>query len=128
MTKFIIDTHVLIWHLTDADTLSKIAKKAIQNIDNQIFISIVSLWEIAIKTNIGKLNLNYSLQDIITEVKNIGFEILPIEPQNLYILEQLELHHRDPFDRLIIAQGISEDAIVITKDENFSLYPVQLLW
>ena len=128
MAQFLLDTHTLIWHLTDAPDLSNKVKKNIENIDNQIVVSIVSFWELAVKINIGKLNLNYSLQEIIQEVEQLGMEVLEIKPTHLFHLLDLPLHHRDPFDRLLIAQAQSENLILLSKDENFPLYDVIISW
>lgn len=128
MAQFLLDTHTLIWHLTDAPNLSNKVKEDIENIDNQIFVSIVSLWELAVKINIGKLNLNYSLKEIIQEVEQLGIEILEIKPTHLFHLLNLPLHHRDPFDRLLIAQAQAENLILLSKDENFPLYDVVINW
>ena len=128
MAQFLLDTHTLIWHLTDAPDLSNKVKKNIENIDNQIVVSIVSFWELAVKINIGKLNLNYSLQEIIQEVEQLGMEVLEIKPAHLFYLLDLPLHYRDPFDRLLIAQAQSENLILLSKDENFPLYDVIVSW
>ncbi len=128
MTKFLLDTHTLIWHLTDSTELSSKAKKTIENPKNQAFVSIVSFWEIAIKINIGKLNLNYSLQELMAESEKLGFEILEIKQAHLLALLNIPLHHRDPFDRILIAQSTVESMTLISKDTNFPLYDITLLW
>ena len=128
MAQFLLDTHTLIWYLTDAPDLSKKVKKNIENAENQIVVSIVSFWELAVKINIGKLKLSYSLQEIIQEVEKLSIEILEIKPVHLFSLLELPLHHRDPFDRLLIAQAQSENLILLSKDENFPLYDVVVNW
>ena len=128
MAQFLLDTHTLIWYLTDAPDLSKKVKKNIENPENQIVVSIVSFWELAVKINIGKLKLSYSLQEIIQEVEKLSIEILEIKPVHLFSLLELPLHHRDPFDRLLIAQAQSENLILLSKDENFPLYDVVVNW
>jgi PIN domain nuclease of toxin-antitoxin system len=128
MAQFLLDTHTLIWHLTDAPELSPKAKQTIENAENQAFVSIASFWEIAIKINIGKLNLNYSLQELLTESEKLGFEILDLRQSHLLTLINIPLHHRDPFDRILIAQSIAESMTLISKDTNFPLYDIMLLW
>jgi PIN domain nuclease of toxin-antitoxin system len=128
MAQFLLDTHTLIWHLTDAPELSPKAKQTIENAENQAFVSIASFWEIAIKINIGKLNLNYSLQELLMESEKLGFEILDLRQSHLLTLINIPLHHRDPFDRILIAQSIAESMTLISKDTNFPLYDIMLLW
>jgi PIN domain nuclease of toxin-antitoxin system len=93
-----------------------------------LLLSIASLWEITIKVSLGKLKLASNLQDTFANIEKNGFEILPIETAHLLELEKLEYFHRDPFDRLIIAQSISERIPVISSDDKFSKYPVDLVW
>lgn len=127
--QYILDTHTLIWFLEDSPKLSNEAKKRITNIQNQCFISICSLWEIAIKLSINKLSLDVSFDDFKTEIQRNDFTILPIEFEHLQQLQQLKFHHRDPFDRLIIAQAQSENIAIISKDENFRKYEnVTIIW
>jgi PIN domain nuclease of toxin-antitoxin system len=99
----------------------------IENNDN--FLSIVSIWEIAIKYGIGKLNLGLPFNDFIDQqiIPN-GIQILNIQLEHLKVFADLPLHHRDPFDRLLIAQAIVEDIPIISVDSLFSLYPVQTIW
>ncbi|WP_317132756.1 type II toxin-antitoxin system VapC family toxin [Pedobacter sp. BS3] len=93
------------------------------------FISIASLWEIAIKINIDKLKLDISFSELWKNIQANGFEILPVTFEHLQQLLLLDFHHRDPFDRIIIAQACSEHMPMITKDANFRLYSqAQVLW
>lgn len=126
--KFLLDTHSLIWFLEDSLKLSIRAKNEIKNPKNECFVSIVSLWEIALKIGIGKLELDIPFSEFEMEIYKNNFEILPIEFEHLQQLNQLEFYHKDPFDRLLIAQAQSEKMIFISKDENFNKYKVEVLW
>ena len=95
---------------------------------NILWISIASLWEIAIKVNIGKLELAEPLREILNKLPEVGISVLAIDPQHILEVETLELIHRDPFDRIIIAQGIAEDFEIISSDDVFKAYPVRLHW
>jgi PIN domain nuclease of toxin-antitoxin system len=96
--------------------------------DIDILLSIASLWEIAIKTNLGKLELPNTYQEFISEQISLNsIEILPITIMHLDVVSKLPLHHRDPFDRLIISQAISEDIPIVSVDRNIHLYKIELL-
>lgn len=128
MISNLLDTHALIWFLDGDDSLSKTARKAIENNRSVNFVSIASLWEIAIKVSLKKLEINASLADVFSLVLRNGFVILPILPEEILVLAGLPFHHRDPFDRLIIAQALYNDLAVITKDDNFKAYEVNCIW
>ena len=102
--------------------------KKIEDPVNINFLSVGSLWEIAIKINIGKLKLSYPYDTVIQQIEENGMELLPIKFIHTQQLIDLPLHHRDPFDRLIIAQAMAEDMMIISKDENFHYYPVEIIW
>ena len=109
-------------------TLSPKAASQIADINNECFLSVASLWEIAIKINIGKLILKVLFNDIVKLILENNIEILPINFNHLQKMLTFELFHRDPFDRVIIAQAITENLTVIGKDKNFKLYPVNCYW
>ena len=119
----LLDTHILLWYLEDDARLSQKHIDAIENLANRKFLSIVSLWEIAIKISVGKLTIS---QPISTFVPN-EITIVPIEIKHLTSFQNLPLHHRDPFDRLIISQAIVENMNLLSDDANFPLYQVNLL-
>jgi PIN domain nuclease of toxin-antitoxin system len=125
---FLLDTHTFIWFINGDRSLSETAINNIKNVDHTCFISIASIWEIAIKTNLNKLSLKSDFDEIIDLLDNNKIEILPITFEHIQILNRLEFHHKDPFDRIIIAQGLSEKFIIITKDEIFKKYPVEVQW
>ncbi|MBF0103282.1 MAG: type II toxin-antitoxin system VapC family toxin [Desulfobacterales bacterium] len=128
MTNLLLDTHAFMWFVNGDQMLGDGARKSIENIGNQNFISVASLWEIAIKINIGKLSLSKPYHYIKQQIEENHIELLPINFSHTLQLVNLPLYHRDPFDRLIIAQAMTENMVVITKDENFKNYPIQIVW
>lgn len=124
----LLDTHALIWFIEGDRLLSDKAISAINDEADFNFVSIASIWEIAIKLNVQKLKLETSFLGIQKKMDENGFKLLPVNFEHTLILKDLPLHHRDPFDRMIIAQSITEDLTIISKDKNFSLYPIKLLW
>lgn len=126
--NYLLDTHTLLWFLEDDEKLGDLAKSEIVNIENKCFVSIASLWEIALKVNIGKLELGISFSDFEIEIQKNNIEILPINIEHLNILLSMEFYHRDPFDRILIAQAQCEGFIMITKDDNIEKYNLQVLW
>lgn len=127
--KLLLDTHVLIWLVEGTDNLSQAARQAIEDEDNSLHLSIVSLWEMTIKTSLGKLQLKIPLDRILESyIIPSGIEILPIHFDHLLVLRDLPLHHRDPFDRLLISQAQAEGLTLVSSDGFFSNYSVQTLW
>lgn len=108
--------------------MSDHARKAIERNDVVNFISIASLWEISIKISLGKLELKTPFSNISDQIFKNGFQILPITFEDTLTLTKLPFHHRDPFDRIIISQGISNKLSIISKDKNFNEYGVNLIW
>jgi PIN domain nuclease of toxin-antitoxin system len=104
-------------------------KMRVQIEDNENFVSVVSIWEIAIKYRIGKLNLEIPFDDFIDrQITPNGIQLLDIKLEHLKVVSALPLHHRDPFDCMLIAQAIAEDIILISADRVFTLYPAQIMW
>ena len=129
MVRYLLDTHTLLWFIAEDKQLSSSGQRLIRDSSSEIFISTASLWEIAIKINIGKLALNKPFEQLFSdELDSHGIEILDITVDALVQLTTLPLHHRDPFDRLIIAQAIVEGIPIISKDEAFDLYDVKREW
>ena len=126
---FLLDTHTFLWFINGDELLSAPAKNAILSPDSTKYLSIASLWEIAIKVNIGKLELDMPYKKLRTHISENGFELLPITFEHTLALSTLELYHRDPFDRIIIVQAMTEKFRVISLDKNFSKYKgLQVLW
>ena len=126
--KYLLDTHALLWFLEDDLQLPDKIGKEIVNGNNKCFVSVASLWEIAIKLSIGKLSLGFPFKKFASYLSNNDIELIPIELEHLIQVSDLNLYHRDPFDRVIIAQGIVEKLTVITKDDQFKKYPVKIMW
>jgi PIN domain nuclease of toxin-antitoxin system len=125
--QLLIDTHILIWFLEGNKLLPKLRRQIIANPQNDIFVSIASLWEIAIKISIGKLTLAKPLADIIKQITIENIEILSIVPEHTLQVSALPFHHRDPFDRIIIAQSQVENLPIMTDDGEFGNYGVKIL-
>lgn len=127
--KLLLDTHTLLWMSLDDSQLSDQARDLIADLDNDLWLSPASYWEIAIKVSLGKYLIAEPLDVFVNrEVTNNDVSILQINPQHAQILTSLPFHHRDPFDRLLIAQAMVEQLAVISKDEKFDAYGVQRLW
>ena len=127
--RALIDTSTFLWFISGNDKISVNARNSIAELENEILISEASLWEIAIKTSLGKLELLLPFDQFVSEhLEQNSINILQIKNDHLLKVIELDFHHRDPFDRLIIAQGISEQIPLITNDSAFSKYPVQLIW
>ena len=122
--KFLIDTHTFIWLIDDDPKLSSTCKGLIEDSDNEIFISIASLWEMAIKISIGKLKVAGVLQQMIDELYLRNIQILSINPSHVLKVETLPFHHKDPFDRIIVAQCLVENITAISVDEILDEYHV----
>ncbi len=126
--KVLLDTHIFLWAISDYARLSSRAGEVIRDSDNEVLVSIASAWEIAIKVGIGKFVMPVPLAPYLQRqlVKHrIG--VLSIQLSHLAMLEKLPLHHRDPFDRLLVAQCLEEDATLITVDSQLQRYPVRIV-
>ena len=126
--NIILDTHSFIWFINGDNNLSAKARKEIENPANINFISIASIWEMAIKVSLDRLEIMRPFEDIKNQIDNNGFEILPILFEHTLKLTNLTFHHRDPFDRLIIAQSVVEKMPIISKDKLFDKYKVKRIW
>jgi PIN domain nuclease of toxin-antitoxin system len=127
--KLLLDTHVFLWLMSEPSKLSPNALAACQDSGNQLTLSVASIWEIQIKQQLGKLKLDVVLGELIEEQQATnGLQILSVELPHILALNELPLHHNDPFDRLLIAQARTEHAHLISADAVFSQYPVDLLW
>lgn len=120
--QYLIDTHVFLWFISNAKELSRTAKTLIADGNNEIFISIAALWEISIKTALGKLTINGSYKSVIDDVTDNSIQILPVNFAHTVEQNKLPFHHRDPFDRIIISQAIVENMDFISADVIFDEY------
>jgi PIN domain nuclease of toxin-antitoxin system len=126
--KILLDTHAFIWFLEGSDRLSEKARKSIESDANRLYISIASFWEMAVKVSLGKLDLAISFDELHRLAMENDIEILPIQFEHTQLIAQLAFHHKDPFDRMIIAQSVVEAMPILTIDHSFSLYPCKVLW
>ena len=127
--KYLIDTHTLLWSVGNNPKLSKKAKNHYLNPNNDIFLSIASIWELSIKIGLQKLNLKLPLKEFVNiHILGNNIQILDIKLNHLYVIEKLPLHHRDPFDRLIVSQAIEENLPIIGMDEVFDNYEIKRIW
>jgi PIN domain nuclease of toxin-antitoxin system len=127
--KGILDTHTFLWFIAGDAKLSAAARAFIEDGDNETLLSIASPWEIAIKTSRGRLPLAEPFATLIPrQIRDNGFELLPISVDHLAAVASLPFHHGDPFDRLIIAQAIVEQVPVVGADPQFDAYPVTRIW
>jgi len=124
----LLDTHTFLWFVNDSPELSQTAGDLLES-EKDLLVSIASLWEIAIKVNLKKLTLTKEYEQFIPQQLAINnIQILNIELDHLAHYVNLPLHHRDPFDRLIIAQAISEQISIVSVDNKFDFYEIQRLW
>jgi PIN domain nuclease of toxin-antitoxin system len=127
--KSLLDTHTLLWFIAGSASLSAYARTLIEDAANEKFVSIVSIWETAIKVSIGKMSLSAPFDVLFPHQLQInGFELLPVKVEHISFITTLPFHHRDPFDRLLIAQAIEEKMTLVSVDEVFDDYGVTRLW
>ncbi|HEB78646.1 MAG TPA: type II toxin-antitoxin system VapC family toxin [Methylothermaceae bacterium] len=124
--RLLLDTHALIWWLMDDPNLPEAARDAIASPDNDVYVSHVSAWEIAVKRQLGKIE--FPLEDFADILATNQFEPLPIRLEHLLALGDLPMHHRDPFDRLLIAQAKNGNLTLVSRDRNMRAYGIRLLW
>ncbi len=124
----LLDTHAFIWFLNGDNQLSAKLKDAIADTSNTCFLSIASVWEIAIKISIDKLKIKGDFDQIVDFSTENDIEILPVTFTHVQQLMQLPYHHQDPFDRIIAAQALAENLSVGTKDSIFAAYGVEVFW
>ena len=127
--SLLLDTHTFLWFISGDTQLSNRASALIEDVNNDRFLSVASLWEIAIKVNIGKLALTESFGTLIPrELQNNAVAILPVKLEHLAKLVELPLHHRDPFDRLIVVQALVEQMTVVSSDDKLDAYGLRREW
>ncbi|MDK9719031.1 MAG: type II toxin-antitoxin system VapC family toxin [Trichlorobacter sp.] len=127
--RFLLDTHTFLWWVDGSPALSDEASKVIRNPRNDCFLSMASCWEMAIKSSIGKLTLVMSVERFVAEqIAEDGFVLLPIEFRHVCKVESLPFYHRDPFDRLLVAQSITEKMAIISADTTLDQYGVRRIW
>lgn len=126
--NLLLDTHAVIWFMTDDPLLPDSVKHAIEDPNNSCLISMASVWEKSIKHSLHKLQLGKHIGEIFQIIELSGLDVLPITKNHVLKLSDLPFHHRDPFDRMLIAQAISENLVIVTKDPWFENYPAKIQW
>jgi PIN domain nuclease of toxin-antitoxin system len=127
--RLLLDTHTFIWWDSEPGKLSSKALALCQDRSNTILLSVASVWEMQIKSQLSKLKLNSSLREVIeSQCKTNDLEVLPVDLEHVLALETLPTPHKDPFDRLLIAQANAENAILLSNDPLFQQYPVTVMW
>jgi len=127
--KVLLDTHAFLWLITGDDRLSENARQTFLNTENSLFFSAASLWEICIKKSLGKISLKDGwFQTIQAEMETNTIQWLPIEMTHCAEVTELPFHHRDPFDRMLIAQAIVEEMTLLSRDSPLSNYAIELIW
>ena len=127
--NILLDTHAYLWFVGGDERLSATARNAIENPENLKIISAASLWEITIKHGLGKLELRSGLRPVLMDlISSNGFDLLSIETGHLLELSELPMQHRDPFDRLLIAQAKADGLTVCSADRIFAKYGISILW
>ncbi len=130
--RYLLDTHVFLWALAKPENLSKTAIDLIENPENILFLSSASIWEISIKQTIGKLKILDKSLDLKTfvekAIEDLNLLKLSIQFEHIYTLHNIPYHHKDPFDRILIAQSVAENLILITDDKIIKKYKVRTIW
>ena len=127
--RLLLDTHTFLWFIDGAAALSPYARQLIEGRTNERLLSIASLWEMAIKVSLDRLTLRLSFTDLVAEhVHENAIELFGIRPTHLDVLTTLLFHHKDPFDRVIIAQGQVENIPIVSRDPAFDDYAIRRLW
>lgn len=120
--NLLLDTHVALWAITDSPKLSRQARELLQTPQASIWISVASVWEIAIKHSLGRGDMPVSSQDAVRYFRESGYRFLTIEAEHALALESLPAHHQDPFDRILVAQAMVEPMHLLTHDATVALY------
>ena len=125
----LIDTHTALWWINEHENLSKIAKTVLLDENNALYISIISSWEIAIKSSIGKLtDFDVGVGGFHKQLRFMPVKLLPIQQRHIEIVEKLPFLHKDPFDRMLIAQAATDNMTILTADENIHRYDILTIW
>jgi PIN domain nuclease of toxin-antitoxin system len=125
---FLLDTHVLIWYLEDNKQLTSNVVEVLEDVSQDLRISTASLWEMSIKIGLKKLNLTVSFQDLQGILEKLSIKMLPISFEDMAYYVTIPLHHRDPFDRILVAQAANHSLTLISRDDAFDAYPIERIW
>ncbi|MBN8590935.1 MAG: type II toxin-antitoxin system VapC family toxin [Anaerolineae bacterium] len=127
--SYLLDTHTYLWWDSKSSELSRPVRDILMDVEQTVYVSLATIWEIQIKSQIGKLHLPAPLLEIIErqEAEN-GIHVLPVQVPHVLAVYNLPMHHRDPFDRILIAQTMIENMTLLSKDRQFAIYNVQVFW
>ena len=129
MRGLLLDTHAFLWWTLDDAQLSALAREAIASPDNLVYVSAATAWEIAIKASLGRVEAPQDLEGFMTEeMRRSSFRPLAVDLRHALAVRNLPLHHRDPFDRLLVAQALREELTLVSGDPQVTRYPVTVLW
>ncbi len=126
--NLLLDTHAFLWFVAGDARLSARARKAMEDEDAELFLSAASIWEMAIKSSLGRLTLPAPLDEYIAEKLEHGFRVLSVDWTHAVAVEKMPFHHRDPFDRLLVAQAVAEGMPLVSADPEFPPYKVKIIW
>ncbi|MCP5097052.1 MAG: type II toxin-antitoxin system VapC family toxin [Chloroflexi bacterium] len=127
--KILLDTHAFLWFIAGDTHLDDFARQSIEDVSNERYLSVASVWEITIKSSLGRLTVPTPPSTLIRDhTWANAIDLLAIKPEHLDMLHNLPYHHKDPFDRLLIAQAMQEGLLLITKDQAFNAYNVPIMW
>jgi PIN domain nuclease of toxin-antitoxin system len=126
--NLLLDTHTYIWFAGNKPELSPVVKQLIENPNNTSYLSIASLWEMSIKISLGKLTINTDFKSLLNDLTENGIEILPITFEHVLKSSLLPFHHRDPFDRILVAQSLCEKMQLLSADIIFDQYASNRIW
>lgn len=126
--NILMDTHAFLWYFQGNEQLSFKAAEILEDTDNDLCLSMASLWEIAIKLSLGKLTLQNPFHELPDVLEQLMIRILPISFADTECCSTLPFHHRDPFDRMLISQAINHSLVIVSVDTAFDAYPIQRLW
>ena len=127
--RILLDTHAFVWWVTDSEELSRRARRLIADGANEVFFSVASAWEIAVKSRLRRAVLPEDAEHFVSEqLEQNGFQILPIQLQHALGVASLPDLHRDPFDRLLVAQARSEELALLSRDQQLARYSVRVVW
>ena len=127
--RLLLDTHVFLWLQTDPERLRASTRTLLAATENEVYLSVASVWEMAIKLSLGKLTLAISLDTLIEEgAVNNGFSLVDVRREHAVAVTHLPFHHRDPFDRLLVTQAMTDKMTIVSNDAELDAYPIQRLW
>ena len=126
--KLLLDTHAFLWFVTGDSRLSPRARRRMEEPGAELYVSAASVWEMAVKSSLGKLTLPLPLGPFMDQKRDQGYRVLPVEWHHAWAVENLPFHHRDPFDRLLAVQARVEGLVLVTGDPAFKAYGVKTLW